>query len=168
MRLLLRIQKWTLFVQLLITLIILQLVSGSEKAYTSVLQHMPHHHHHHYDFDQMSSLIKRLDVIENEAPSLLQAFYEPRLKSFSIKPETGSRKMVCVTSTCYALVQLAISKIYDVKSGYGDVITYDNSMERGKGGENNENTKIPIPKVVDTLLRCPFRGMHSLLVHYLV
>ncbi|CAJ1963480.1 unnamed protein product [Cylindrotheca closterium] len=123
---------------------------------------MPHHHHHHhhhpyYDFDQMSSLIKRLDVIENEAPSLLQAFYEPRLKSFSIKPEIGSRKRVCVTSTCYALVQLAISKIYDITSGYGAVITYDNSMERGKGDEDNENVKIPIPKVVDTLLRCPFR-----------
>jgi hypothetical protein len=71
----------------------------------------------------MSSLIKRLDVIESEAPSLLQGFYEPRSQSFSITPETGNQKRVCVTSTCYALVQLAISRIY------GDVITYDSTEE---------------------------------------
>ncbi|KAL3934152.1 MAG: hypothetical protein SGBAC_010064 [Bacillariaceae sp.] len=115
-----------------------------------------------YDFDQMSGLIKRLDVIENEAPSLLRAFYEPRLKSFSFKPEMGSRKRVCVTSTCYAVMQLAVSKIYDISSGYGDVITYDDNAMETRTRENvdkddRDNVKIPIPKVVDTLLRCPFR-----------
>ena len=55
-----------------------------------------------YNFDKMLGLVKRLDVLESTAPETMIGFYEPRLKSFSVKPGT-TEKRVCVTSTCYAL-----------------------------------------------------------------
>eukprot|EP00980_Cylindrotheca_fusiformis_P021078 scaffold8079_cov121-Cylindrotheca_fusiformis.AAC.6 len=102
-----------------------------------------------YDFDGMLSLIRRLDVIEHNAPNLLQGFYDPRLRSFSIQPETGSQQRVCVTSTCYALMQLTISRTYGVSTGYDDIITYDSSEE--------DDSKIPILNVMHALLQSPFR-----------
>lgn len=129
----------------------LRIVVGSEKAHSNPASY--HQSSRHYDFNQMSSLIKRLDVIESEGPSLLHGFYEPRLRSFSIKPETGSQQRVCVTSTCYALVQLAVSRIYGVSSGYDDVITYDYNSNFTE----EDDSKIPILQVMHALLQSPFR-----------
>ncbi|KAL7555044.1 hypothetical protein ACHAWF_018702 [Thalassiosira exigua] len=66
-------------------------------------------HHGAYDFDRMSSLVRRLDALESAAASTLAGFYDARLGSFSVKPGSGKRRRVCVTSTCYALLTLALS-----------------------------------------------------------
>jgi hypothetical protein len=86
----------------------------------------------------MSSLIKRLDVLEFSAPDTLMGFYEPRLKSFSVKPgSVGSEKRVCVTSTCYALLTLALcSGVYK---------------------QTTDSKQIPIRKVIKALLHSEWR-----------
>lgn len=92
----------------------------------------------YYDFDKMSSLVKRLDAIEFSAPDILMGFYEPRLKSFSVKPgSVGSEERVCVTSTCYALLTLSLcSGVYQ---------------------ETTDSKQIPIRKVIRTLLHSEWR-----------
>jgi hypothetical protein len=99
----------------------------------------------------MSSLIKRLDVLETTAPNTLMGFYEPHLKSFSVKP-SESRKRVCITNTCYALLTLSLSTsaIYDSVLSHGDSAPI---MEDG----SKTPTKIPIRQVIKTLLSSEWR-----------
>ncbi len=40
----------------------------------------------YFSFDQMKSVESRLGTLEKEAPGMLAAFYEPHLKSFSVRP----------------------------------------------------------------------------------
>lgn len=40
----------------------------------------------YFSFDQMKSVESRLGILEREAPVMLAAFYEPHLKSFSVRP----------------------------------------------------------------------------------
>lgn len=64
-----------------------------------------------YGFEEMSKLIKRLDVLEKDGPEMLQAFYDPSLKTFSLNPGDSSNKnRVCVSSTCYALLTLSMAE----------------------------------------------------------
>ena len=83
-----------------------------------------------YDFEKLSSLKKRLEVLEEASSELLSSFYEPRLKSFSVKPGGAQKQRVCVTSSCYALLTLTI---------YPDQAHANNSL-------------IPIRRVMKTLL----------------
>lgn len=39
-----------------------------------------------YGFEEIQSLDSRLETLEQDAPDVLGCFYEPHLKSFSIKP----------------------------------------------------------------------------------
>ena len=54
-----------------------------------------------YDFEKLTSLVQRLNVLENAAEQTLVGFYEPHLCSFSVKPgilgssSRESQKGVC-------------------------------------------------------------------------
>lgn len=101
-----------------------------------------------YDFDDLARLVKRLDVLESEAPETLLGFYEPSLKSFSVKPEPGKVERVCITSTCYALLTLTLSAgVYD------SIVVNAQEAEQAAAGRK----KIPIPKVLQTLLKSKWR-----------
>jgi hypothetical protein len=54
-----------------------------------------------FTFDEIKSIESRLEIIEREAPDLLVAYYEPHLRSFSVKP--GSTYQISATSTCFTL-----------------------------------------------------------------
>lgn len=43
-------------------------------------------HKSYYSFEEMKDLETRLDALQREAPELLSGFYEPHLKSFSVRP----------------------------------------------------------------------------------
>jgi hypothetical protein len=43
-------------------------------------------HKSYYSFEEMKDLETRLDALQKEAPELLSGFYEPHLKSFSVRP----------------------------------------------------------------------------------
>jgi hypothetical protein len=86
-----------------------------------------------YDFDKLSSLNARLRVLEDVAAPTLLGFYEPSLRSFSIKPAhcdnttiaaapPPPQQRVCVTSTCYALLTATQSPgaLYDAILSYED------------------------------------------------
>ena len=99
-----------------------------------------------YDFDDLSRLVKRLDVLEISAPETLVEFYDPRLKSFSVKPESGKVERVCITSTCYALLTLILSSgVYD------SIILPQNECV------DPDTKKIPIRQVVRALLKSKWR-----------
>ena len=102
-----------------------------------------------YDFDHMSRLIKRLDVLEDVAPDTLLGFYEPQLNTFSARPENvGSKKRVCVTSTCYALLTLTLGNAGGV---YDDLLSLDHDDTT-----DNRDT-IPIRQVMKPLIASSWR-----------
>ncbi|CAB9501091.1 metalloprotease FTSH [Seminavis robusta] len=112
-------------VKLLLSCLILDLVASS------------------YDFEAMTKLVTRLNNIQSVAPETMLGFYEPELKSFSVKPEVGregendnpqqQQQQTCITSSCYALLTLILS---------ADVY---------------ESTNIPIADIFQTMLQSPWR-----------
>lgn len=54
-----------------------------------------------FSFDEMSKLDQRIEVLEEQAPSFLFDYYEPRYFSFSIAP--GKAEKLSITSTAYCL-----------------------------------------------------------------
>jgi hypothetical protein len=72
-----------------------------------------------YGFEELRSLDSRLSALEQGAPQVLAGFYEPHLKSFSIKP--GSVTRLSVTSTCYSLLAVLAA---------GDSDLYDSLLTR--------------------------------------
>lgn len=105
-----------------------------------------------YDFDKMSSLVRRLDVLEGTAADTLAGFYDPRLRSFSVKPES-KRKRVCVTSTCYALLTLAACSTTGV---YDAILAPDDALG-DEGGTKGDAAKICVKRVLRTLLASDVR-----------
>ena len=93
----------------------------------------------------MTKLVTRLNNIQSVAPETMLGFYEPQLKSFSVKPEVSREgdqpqtsqnqppPRVCITSSCYALLTLILS---------ADVY---------------ESTNIPIADIFQTILQSPWR-----------
>ena len=115
-----------------------------------------------YDFDRLSNLIKRLDVIEDAAENILIGFYEPQLSSFSVKPDntmtdTSVTTRVCVTSTCYALLTMVLSapNVYESVMSYENVASKEYSTHSAAHGSSNK--VIPIRKMVETLLETNWR-----------
>ena len=95
-----------------------------------------------YDFDRMKKLVKRLDVLEASGPNIIKGFYDPKLKSFSIKPGgTCDGERMCITSTCYALLTLSLGGA----DAYGKIATYDDT-------EKEADDRIPINHVLRELL----------------
>jgi len=63
------------------------------------------------NFDKMKSLKSRLSFIEKTSPATIAGFYEPHLKSFSVRP--GSVQIFSVTSTLFSLQTLMSSTVFD-------------------------------------------------------
>lgn len=96
-------------------------------------------------FDDMEGLVQRLDRLESAAPDILMGFYEPHLQSFSVKP--GSSDRLSVTSTCYALLAIQASTVYDKAVVYSPPSTDTSST----------STAICIPEILGALLRSKWR-----------
>lgn len=80
---------------------------------------------------------------------MLSAFYEPHLKSFSVRP--GSVKNISVTSTCFALLT-----IFSNQDLFSDIMDFTmKPMPDLMGGDDQSSTpkKIPLRGVVKALLR---------------
>eukprot|EP00584_Thalassiosira_punctigera_P008779 CAMPEP_0172541276 /NCGR_PEP_ID=MMETSP1067-20121228/12103_1 /TAXON_ID=265564 ORGANISM="Thalassiosira punctigera, Strain Tpunct2005C2" /NCGR_SAMPLE_ID=MMETSP1067 /ASSEMBLY_ACC=CAM_ASM_000444 /LENGTH=787 /DNA_ID=CAMNT_0013327281 /DNA_START=87 /DNA_END=2450 /DNA_ORIENTATION=- len=110
-------------------------------------------HPDHYPFDEIKAVESRLENIEREAPNLLSRFYEPHLKSFSMRP--GSVQEISVTSTCFALKTIFAT---------GDCSIFSNAVDLNvRSQQLNElcdfetTSKIPIRGVVKALLRARWR-----------
>lgn len=132
---------------LLCLVIIVYIVGGTESV-----QGSGRNEANHYNFDALTKLLKRLDVLESDAPETLLGFYEPRLKSFSVKPEPGKVERVCITSTCYALLTLILSS-----GGVYDSIVGANKEDSGSVDPSYSAKKIPIRQVLKTLLKSKWR-----------
>ena len=75
-----------------------------------------------FTFDRMKNLDSRLETIEDVAPDFLLDYWEPNLKSFSIKPGTATR--LSITSTCYSINAILESGLhrFDNKFDVGDML----------------------------------------------
>eukprot|EP00977_Amphora_coffeiformis_P016559 scaffold5158_cov153-Amphora_coffeaeformis.AAC.8 len=104
-----------------------------------------------YDFEKLSSLKKRLEVLEEAAPELLSSFYEPRLKSFSVKPGGAQKQRVCVTSSCYALLTLTIYP--DQANANNSIIPLRRVMKTLLSTEPRKDDLFQVPLLIYTLLK---------------
>ncbi|KAL7541978.1 hypothetical protein ACHAXR_012169 [Thalassiosira sp. AJA248-18] len=104
----------------------------------------------HYNF--MKSVECRLEDLERDAPEILSDFYEPHLKSFSVRP--GSVQDISVTSTCFALLTIFAT---------GDCSLFSNKVDLNMKSQfdamdgEKKLSKIPIRAVVKALLRTRWR-----------
>ena len=94
----------------------------------------------HYSFDEMKAMEYRLENLERGSPDILSAYYEPHLKSFSVRP--GSVKEISVTSTCFALQTIFAT---------GDCSTFSNVVDPNmkskfdtSDGAEKSSSRIPI------------------------
>jgi len=104
---------------------------------------------HHYSFEEIKAVESRLEQIERNAPDLLSSFYEPHLKSFSVRP--GSANEISVTSTCFALRAIFTTGDSSIFSDSIDL----NMMELKLNDRSPK--KIPVRGVVKALLRARWR-----------
>lgn len=91
----------------------------------------------------------RLENLEREAPDVLTAFYEPHLKSFSIRP--GSVEHISVTSTCFALLA-----IFSTEDSFSNMVDF-NMEPRPDALDSRGSSKVPLRGVVKALLRAQWR-----------
>jgi len=138
-----------------------------------------------YDFEKLTSLVQRLNVLENAAEQTLVGFYEPHLCSFSVKPgiimgsSSKNQKKVCVTSTCYALLTMLLSSpnVYESVMVMTSASSHDDDDKDNKKADDasvdddvssssftssspvatTTTTIIPIHRVVQTLLASKWR-----------
>ena len=100
-----------------------------------------------FDFNRLRSIDSRLATLERSAPSTLEGFYEPHLKSFSVVP--GSVDRVSVTSTCFALQTTLAAQ----DSGLFDsLVAMDMSSM-----EQKDDARIPIRNILCELLFAEWR-----------
>jgi len=99
-----------------------------------------------FDFNALRSLDSRLAALERTAPSTLEGFYEPHLKSFSVSP--GSVDRVSVTSTCFALQTLLVSQ---------DSQLFDSLVALNINMEQDDDVRIPIRNILQELLGSEWR-----------
>ena len=90
---------------------------------------------HSFTFDELKSVESRLENLEPEVPDLLCAFYEPHLRSFSVKP--GSTDQISVTSTCFALQ--AVYATGDCSPLFVNVVVTGNNNMADNSVDNNNN-----------------------------
>lgn len=109
---------------------------------------------HHFSFDEVKAVETRLGNLERESPDILSAFYEPHLKSFSVRP--GSVQEISVTSTCFALRTIFAT---------GDCSIFSNAvdpnmklqLDTSDDTSDKSSSRIPIRSVVKALLRARWR-----------
>ncbi|KAL7551759.1 hypothetical protein ACHAWF_014948 [Thalassiosira exigua] len=99
-----------------------------------------------FSFDELKSVESRLGRLEREAPDVLAAYYEPHLKSFSVRP--GSVDTTSVTSTCFAL-----RAVFSGDDLFSDVV----DCNLAAGAEGAKSSRIPLRSVVKALLRAQWR-----------
>lgn len=122
-------------------------------------------HNQKRTFDEMKSLELRLERLEQVAPDTLMAFYEPHLRSFSVRP--GSLQRLSITSTLFSL--LAIISSSDA-SLYETIVNLDmrqpseenklvdgrisarNVIEAVFDGDWNEEDLFQVPLLLHTIL----------------
>lgn len=107
----------------------------------------------YYDFSKLNNLISRLDALEQEAPELILGFYDSSLQSFSVKSpsqegEGKQQSKVCITSTCYALLTLALSS----DSIYNSILSWEDDDEQRDKEASALQNKIPVPTVMKKML----------------
>ena len=98
-------------------------------------------------YEEMKELDTRLQVLERTAPETLTGFFEPPLKSFSVKP--GASRM-SITSTCFALQAILATQ---EKSLYGSFITMDTKIRQ----LNKKDGRIPVQAIIKELLASEWR-----------
>jgi len=128
--------------------------------YDSLSNALPEHRKHagnagYFSFDQMKSVESRLGILEREAPGMLAAFYEPHLKSFSVRP--GSVQNISVTSTCFALQTIFATNDCSIYENTVDLNMKLSIMDSMTSKTNTKSSKIPLRGVVKALLRAPWR-----------
>jgi hypothetical protein len=104
---------------------------------------------HPFNHDELKDVDKRLSVLEQGAPASLTGFYEPALKSFSVKP--GASR-ISITSTCFAL-QAVLSASEQDSSLYSSFITMDTSITK----LDEKDTRTPVRSIVQALLASEWR-----------
>ena len=100
----------------------------------------------YFSFDKMKAIESRLIKIEKEAPDILTTFYEPHLKSFSVRP--GSAQSISVTSTCFALQTIISTE--DAMVLFSDSMNLD---LREQMGDSENTSKIPLRGIINVLMR---------------
>jgi hypothetical protein len=107
-------------------------------------------------FDEMKSIESRLITLEKQSPEILSAFYEPHLKSFSVRP--GSTSSISVTSTCFALQTLVATGGKDGDM-FNDYVDFNMKQPTTNDGDNNndDGKLVPLRGVLKALLRAPWR-----------
>ena len=111
-----------------------------------------------FTFDEIKSIESRLEIIEREAPDLLVAYYEPHLRSFSVKP--GSTDQISVTSTCFALQSIYATG--DCSALFANVVNANMNMMNvnnvtSSSSASSSSVMIPIRDVVKSLLNASWR-----------
>lgn len=102
-----------------------------------------------FNHDQLKDVDSRLSVLEQGAPASLTGFYEPALKSFSVKP--GADR-ISITSTCFAL-QAVLSASEQDSTLYSSFITMDTSIHK----LDEKDTRTPVRSIVQELLASEWR-----------
>jgi hypothetical protein len=102
-----------------------------------------------FTFDEIKSIESRLEIIERDAPDLLVAYYEPHLRSFSVKP--GSTDQISVTSTCFALQSIYATG--DCSALFANVVNANMNVNN----VTSASVMIPIQDVVKSLLNASWR-----------
>eukprot|EP00986_Skeletonema_menzelii_P015555 scaffold12049_cov141-Skeletonema_menzelii.AAC.3 len=91
----------------------------------------------------MKSIESRLITLEKQAPEILSDFYEPHLKSFSVRP--GSTDSLSVTSTCFALQSIAAGG----RDKFDDFVDFNMKqsadMSSNKSGVSTTTTNKVVP-----------------------
>lgn len=104
-------------------------------------------------FDEMKSIESRLVTLEKQAPEILSAFYEPHLKSFSVRP--GSTASLSVTSTCFALQSIATGG----GDKFEDFVDFNMKLSSDGSGASTgaTNCLLSLRGVLKALLRANWR-----------
>lgn len=104
--------------------------------------------HDKFDFNRLRSIDSRLAALERSAPTTLEGFYEPHLKSFSVSP--GSVDRVSVTSTCFALQNIRAAQ----DSGIFDSLV---AMDMSIMEQQKDDVRISIRNILRELLFADWR-----------
>jgi hypothetical protein len=105
-------------------------------------------------FDDMKSLERRIEILENSAPETIKGFYEPHLKSFSVRP---GRARFSVTSTLFTLEAIMSSRRVDL---YESIADFQLKVPKSEGSSvttPKSNDKISIRDVVQETLMSSWR-----------
>ena len=105
----------------------------------------------------MKSIESRLITLEKQSPEILSAFYEPHLKSFSVRP--GSTSSLSVTSTCFALQSIATGggDKFDDFVDFNMKQSAENSSDSSGASSTTTNKLLPLRGILKAVLRANWR-----------